>query len=481
MAAVVDSEGTIRKWSLFILSFITVCLSSGLIYGWPSLRRNLIEVSNTTLTEQQLGAVYTIGAWSTQGGRFLFGIGRDRFGTKITCFVALFAVIGGCIGTAVCDANNVVSLSISVFCIGLGSGGQLCLQPVASLFQRSGTIIASLSGAFQVSGLMFLIVLSITSIRLHAFIGLGIVIFVLSIFAGIMLPMGSSFVVVKNDERDATVDRDSTKDTSEQQVKLPDVLEEEEEVEECREEDVNTSLSLSSTIQSKLYRLKSILVQKEYILLIVWFSTCIVPLQYYIGIIGYSLEMLGDDNGFYTDLFSILYASAAALAPFGGYLSDRLGLGLTQGLATSLCATSFYILALGSLQAQVPGMCLYSVGRMLVFGMYFSNIGKRFGYANYGLLAGLGLLLSAIISLIQYPLITLAIGGSAREVNLISGSILLLVGIPYCLWLGLVREKEKDAQHDNVESEQSTTRRTPIRQSSRFRASFLRRPSYFAQ
>ena len=239
MAAVVDSEGTIRKWSLFILSFITVCLSSGLIYGWPSLRRNLIEVSNTSLSEQQLGAVYTIGAWSTQGGRFLFGIGRDRFGTKITCFVALFAVIGGCIGTAVCDANNVVSLSISVFCIGLGSGGQLCLQPVASLFQRSGTIIASLSGAFQVSGLMFLIVLSITSIRLHAFIGLGIVIFVLSIFAGIMLPMCSSFVVVKNDERDATEDRDSTKDTSEQQVKVPDVLEEEE-VEECRGQHVTT-------------------------------------------------------------------------------------------------------------------------------------------------------------------------------------------------------------------------------------------------
>ena len=467
------SNDTIRKWSLFILSFITVCLSSGLIYGWPSLRRNLIDVSNTSLTEQQLGGVYTIGAWSTQGGRFLFGIARDRFGTKITCLVALFAVIGGCIGTAVCDANAVVSLSISVFCIGLGSGGQLCLQPVASLFKRSGTIIASLSGAFQVSGLMFLIVLSITSIRLHAFIGLAIVIFVLSIFAGIMLPMGSSFVVVNNDDRDATLDRDSTE---EQQVKLPDVLEEED-AEECQE--ANTSLSLS--LQSKLNRLKAILVQKEYILLIVWFSTCIVPLQYYIGIIGYSLEMLGDDNGFYTDLFSILYASAAALAPFGGYLADRLGLGLTQGLATSLCATSFCFLALGSLQAQVPGMCLYSVGRMLIFGMYFSNIGKRFGYENYGLLAGLGLLLSAIISLIQYPLITLAIEGSAREVNLISGSILLLVGIPYCLWLGLVREKEKDEQHDNVESEQSTTRRTPMRQSSRFQASFLRRPSYFAQ
>ena len=134
----------IRKWSLFILSFITVGLSSGLIYGWPILRRNLIDVYNTTLSEENLGAIYTIGAWSTQGGRFLFGLARDKYGTRNVCLVSLMGVIGGLVGVAVCDANNFTSLSISVFCIGLGSGAQLCLQPVASLFTRSGTIIASL-------------------------------------------------------------------------------------------------------------------------------------------------------------------------------------------------------------------------------------------------------------------------------------------------------------------------------------------------
>ena len=484
-----SNDDAVRKWSLFILSFITVSLSSGLIYGWPSLRRNLIEVSNTTLTEEQLGALYTIGAWSTQGGRFLFGLARDKFGTKITCLVALLGVIGGCIGVAVCDANNVVSLSISVFCIGLGSGGQLCLQPVASLFTRSGTIIASLSGAFQVSGLMFLAVLSITSIRMYAFLGLAAVICVLSVFAGFMLPKGPSFAIVidGNNNNDATIDNEAKDDNvtidkeevmvNEEQV-LPNVEEEKEEY----EENINVSAlpSPPPTIRDKLDRLKTILIQKEYIALLIWFSTCIIPLQYYVGTIGLQLELLGDYDGYYTGLFSIIYASAASLAPFGGYLADRLGLGLTQGLATSLSAASFYILAVGNLKMQVPGMCLYSVGRMLIFGMYFANIGKRFGFQNYGLMAGLGLMLSAIISLAQYPLISAAISGKARQVNLICGSVLLLIGIPYCLWLGLTREKRQ--QSENVESEQSATKRRMTlraRQPSLFRSSLFRSPSFF--
>jgi len=188
---------------------------------------------------------------------------------------------------------------------------------------------------------------------------------------------------------------------------------------------------------------------------------------------------MGDDSGNYTLLFSILYASVAVLAPFGGYLADRFGLGVSQGLATSLSASSFYFLASGDLTLQIPGMAFYGIGRLLVYGMYFANVGKRFGYTNYGMLAGLGLLLSAIVSLAQYPLIALAVRGKqeARYINLICGSVILLVGIPYSFWLGMIEKKEQ--LHGNVATESSG--RPPVlgRQSS-FRASFLRRPSTFA-
>ena len=124
--------------------------------------------------------------------------------------------------------------------------------------------------------------------------------------------------------------------------------------------------------------------------------------------------------------------------------------------------------------------------------MYFANISKRFGYTNYGLLAGLGLMVTAIVSLLQYPLITLVTNGYARQVNIICGSVLLVVGLPYCLWLGIREKKDEQQEQNEVSVEETTaneattttrrhTRATPTRQSSLFRASFIRKPSYFAQ
>ena len=80
---------------------------------------------------------------------------------------------------------------------------------------------------------------------------------------------------------------------------------------------------------------------------------------------------------------------------------------------------------------------------MTVFGMFFTNVGKRFGYTHYGSLAGLGLLISAIFSLLQYPLIDIAARGSEYEVNLICGCATLILGVPYCVWLGLRERNEK--------------------------------------
>jgi hypothetical protein len=173
----------------------------------------------------------------------------------------------------------------------------------------------------------------------------------------------------------------------------------------------------------------------EYLLLCAWFSVCLIPLQYYVGSIGFQLEEMGDDDGFYTDLFSILYASAIVFSPAGGFLSDKLSLGVTQALATWLCAASFFLLASDvSLDAQAIGLLFYGVGRLLVFGMYFANCGKRFGYTNFGTLAGLGLLVSALVSLLQYPMISGAAHGHSRMINIGSG-IALLLQTPYFVWL----------------------------------------------
>lgn len=439
-----------NRWVLFSFSFLSVSFVAGLVYGWPALRQELLD-DGSSLTEKQLGAAFTVGAWSTQGNRFITGLTRDRFGTRIAACLCLTCAAAGSLGIALSDASNGAALGTSLFFLGVGSGTQLCVQPVAGLFPKhAGAVLSTLSGAFQISGLVFLVLTHVSDSRKASFLGFAIFILGLTVMAALLLPARGSFVLEK-DENETNVD-DSNEITQEVPVDVPesnvsdpntnggksDHNESEREGASVLLENIGERIdepaaqddSKEASHPTALQQLRS----KEYLGLLIWFSICIVPLQYYVGTIGFQLEQKGDD-GFYTNLFSITYAAAAVVAPLGGYLADTFSLGFAHGLATTLTAASLFILASPtSLNAQVVGLVCYGVGRMLTFGMYFSNVGKRFGYTNYGTLAGLGLITSAIISLLQYPLIAWASDGHEMPVNVACGAMLVAV-LPYCYWL----------------------------------------------
>ena len=485
-----------RRWILYSFCFLTVSAATGIVYGWPALRKQL-QKDGTTLDESSLGAVYTVGAWSTQGGRFFVGLARDRFGTKWVVVLCILCVALGSVGVAWSDPSNITALSVSLFLLGLGSGVQLCVQPVAGLFPKTaGTALASLSGAFQISGLVFLALTTGDSVgtRDVRFSIFALLLIVLCVAAMILLPKGKSFVLdhpssendaAKHDETrngnsgnlpassstnaggtGAPVQRStslegpmlleagsSSNQTTEQSLKqsIEDESKADYDITGRRENRVVALLPDNPIIESEHEHeaisdapptVWSQMKTSEYILLCLWLSVCIIPLQYYIGSIGFQLEEQGDDDGFYTDLFSILYAGSIVFSPAGGFLSDKLSLGITQGLATWMCAASFFILGSDvSLNAQAVGLLLYGIGRLLVFGMYFTNCGKRFGYTNFGTLAGLGLLVSALFSLIQYPMIAGAAKGQSTIINVGAG-IVLLAQTPYFVWL---HHREKSA------------------------------------
>jgi LAT3 family solute carrier family 43 protein 3 len=476
-------ESPSRRWILYIFCFFTVSTAAGVVYGWPALRKQLQE-DGSDLDESTLGAIFTVGAWSTQGGRFFSGMARDRFGTRSISSLSIIFVALGSLGIAWSDPSNALSLSFSVFSLGLGSGAQLCVQPVAGLFPNtSGTVLASLSGAFQISGLVFLALTSGDSVgtRKVRFSGFAIVLVALSAGAMILLPKGKSFlleeesVANENDNDEISKGIDSSKNlaaaatarggsSSFNDLELPESKVESDDqsttgrpvqtIQENEEDasinnvpseqaDDKEDLEAVSTGESQSHAPASTakptaldqIKSTEYVSLCFWFSVCLIPLQYYVGSIGFQLEDKGDDDGFYTDLFSIIYAGATVFSPAGGYLSDRVSLGFTQGLATIMCAGSFFFLASEiSLEGQTAGLVLYGVGRLLVFGMFFANCGKRFGYANFGTLAGLGLLISSIASLLQYPMISAAANGHSDAINIGSGAA-LMAQLPYFIWL----------------------------------------------
>lgn len=498
-----------RSWILYLLSFVLTSLAAGLVYGWPALRQQLQD-DGSLLSEKSLGGIFTVGAWTTQGGRFFVGIGRDRFGTRDVLCVCMVCVTLGCIGLAQSDPNNVPALSMSLFSIGLGSGVQLCTQPVASLFPNYvGVISSSLSGAFQISGLVFLVLTSGNVSTQVAFLIFAGCLGLLTILAGVMFPKGKSFLlpVMDDDEgftenqmtgddnttfppqndieisvgNDGSVVQDCTVPSSEPpptdsmdeysgeklnpnkkhstiSSKPGDTISISEQdcedgIDACSNTDrvaSNTNKTVCShrnqdSIGDKLndvdeephtptalQQMKSV----EYIMLCIWFSITLLPMQYYVATIGFQLEEVGDDDGFYTSLFAYTYAGSVITSPVSGWIADRYGLGVAQGGATFLVALSLFLLAANdiSLNLHSVGLVSYGIGRLSVFGTYFTNIGKRLGYTNYGTLAGFGLLVSAIVSLLQYPLIGLSSDGYSAIVN-ISLGILLVAQLPYFIWL----------------------------------------------
>ena len=425
-----------NRWTLYVSAFVVCSLVSGLVYGWPALRQHL-RGDGSTLSERQFGAAFTAGSWSTQGCRFLTGMARDRFGTRVVASFCLLSAACGVLGIGLLDSNDPMSLAVSLFVVGLGSGVQLTLQPVAKLFpDHAGSVLSSLSGAFQVSGLVFLTLSSLRLPRSVSYSGFSCLLLLTSVIALVILPEGVHF--------DDEVDDSLPSDVEEHEIVDPDDGEQDVAGTTCAADDSAVSGNCERQIgtTSAWLQIRSL----EYILLLGWFSINVTPHQYYVGSIGFQLEEKGDASGFYTDLYTILYGSAAALSPVAGLLADRLGVSVAEGTATMLSAASLFILSSKrmTLDSQIVGLIANSLGRMITWGSYFAHLGKRFGYRNFGTLGGLGLLVSAIVSLIQYPLIALASDGRSSVVNQACAAGLLAT-LPYCVWL-YVREKRGSAE-----------------------------------
>ena len=173
------------------------------MYGWPALRRDLIKEGG--LTEKQLGAVFTCGAWSVQGGRFAAGLIRDALGTKRTACGCLLCVLLGAVLVATVASDNFAGLAFGMLFLGLGSGAQLCIQPVTGLFpENASAAMATLSGAFQISGLVFLVCSGIARAgadRLGAYLAFAACVCVLLALSWVYLPYGFKFTIDDEDRR----------------------------------------------------------------------------------------------------------------------------------------------------------------------------------------------------------------------------------------------------------------------------------------
>ena len=265
---------TFSREALFTLAVVGTTLVGGTVYGWPALRRDLIREDGGGISEKQLGAVFTAGSWSANGGRFVIGLCRDAWGSRRTACACLAAVMLGGILIATSTNDDVPRLAFGMFCLGLGSGVQMCLQPVCGLFpSRLSTAMATLSGAFQISGLVFT-VLSAAGDRRLAYLGHAAVAGILLVSSAVMLPWGKEYVLrtTATPPERANEPLGNKIDVAEAAATMGDAM-------------TNIVRENDCEIQKRMSR-RDQMMSTEYLLLITWFSILMAPLQYYITSIG---------------------------------------------------------------------------------------------------------------------------------------------------------------------------------------------------
>lgn len=437
-----------ERSALYALSFLCAATASGMVYGWPVLRRSLMREPGFDLTETQLGVAYTAGSWSANAGRLASGLIRDAIGTRYTCVLCLGVVLAGALitATASLETSN-AGITAGMFCLGIGTGVLLCVQPVCALFpQSASTAMASLSGAFQVSGVVFMALdWMAPNDRQTAFSGYAVYVALLACVCMKLLPKTAKFRLSGGQAQAGSAV--AAKGTGSRR--------------RCSGSGSDVAAPTNDTADSRLRALSvertegvvngtdkwDQLRSREYRMLLLWFC-CVMPaMQFYVLGVGYQLELWGDTDGTYSRVFIWAQGGFALCSPLTGWLADWAGLGCAQGLATMLIALSFACLALPRadadadggagglpLEVQVVGIVCYAIGRGLTFGMYFSNIGRRFGYEHYGLLVGFGLLLAALTSLLQYPLLWWCVAGEDRGTNVVC-CLSCVATLPYAYWL----------------------------------------------
>lgn len=440
-------------------SLVAVALVSGVVYGWPSLRLMLVREGvlsgrcgeatapgggTCSAQDLALGTAFTVGAWTVQGGRFLGGLLRDAAGTRVAAAAAAAAAAAGFLVLALAGPEDVAAVSGGFGLVGMGSSLQLAVQPVATLFPHNSALVtACLSLAFQASGGVLLLLGTIADGRESAGMRrelLGVsaaVAAAVALAAVLLLPAGKSFdEVVRRDvpageELVCPVD-DRPAEGARPAPKTPDTT-------------AGRALAPPSPPPLAKLSFRGQLLSFHYAALTLWFCAVVVVIQFYVISIGPQLERVFDapagnnidaDGGDGADsdmtgermtrTYNLVYFAVSPTAAASGYFCDRIGFGPVLFANTALVAVCFLCLGSSSVAVQTIGFVVYCTGRLSIYATFFARLNSIVGFAYFGTLAGLALLLSSLVALTIYPLLDWGLAHGFEQPNVLMGTIATL-------------------------------------------------------
>jgi len=151
----------------------------------------------------------------------------------------------------------------------------------------------------------------------------------------------------------------------------------------------------------------------------VYFAVSFLHLQFYLGQAEEILDKLGDKEhhgNVYLIAFSIIGSSAFAIFYPVGQLLDKCGFELAFSVSLILAIAFNVISLVDSLPLQVLGFVCWCVSRMILFACFFSFIPATVGFPRFGVTAGVLSTASAVFGLLNIVLTKISVQHSHKHV-----------------------------------------------------------------
>jgi len=203
----------------------------------------------------------------------------------------------------------------------------------------------------------------------------------------------------------------------------------------ARADEMRDSASFWTQVSSSLYRD-----------LVVWYSLLLVGAQLTIGSLNDQVARKTSDPEQVDRLvtaFTISMGFSAVAAPLTGCAIDRFGFPVMAAAVSVGNGLSHVLLLSQSVSLQYVTFALYAAARVSLYAFFFARIGGAFGFRFFGKLAGIGLFVSAMFSLVQYGLLymSFALGSFDLANCLLAAVAVLALAYPYRLRRDELAEK----------------------------------------
>jgi len=395
----VDKQYRIRH-KLWISAFIQVGFLAGATYGWANLEAILKRAGywmNDPSTERtNYGFVYTIGSWFNQAGGVFVGVYLDWFGVRVTTVTGCLMSCAGLIVLAISDISlNLIYPAFVLISLG-GPAIQLATQSVSKLFENKAMVMSSLMWAFELSTLWFMLCNVLNEDGVNDDL-------LFSLYAGVAAALGVWCYCIYPKSFSNLFKLADWNGGHRDRCSRGSIL-----ITTGRYE--GDFLETGGTMQ--------MMFSLDYILLIIWYSTYILFLNFYLMTIGSQTENMTGEN--MAVEFTICLCTVGASAIGVGYCIDKYGFGKVVFVNAGFSVGALVLLCMDSVPLQWIGFILYVLARVTTYSTFFSFIGINFGFNHFGTLASIGLLISGCFSLFQYLLLDVVetnMEGDYRDMN----------------------------------------------------------------